>query len=284
MRDGRLLERRGKGPPSTSKVADQYGRERVSGTATRPADSERESSLMGIGSYSDGRKEIRPPSTWVYDPEKVEACAHRSRGRFALSKLGERRRVLPSPFAPARRHNGPVHSHRRLTKRSALVIMNELRAFDPPHLRRPDGADQGARRAARSLFSLPTGGLMPSASSPKTGRGRSSPTCTKRRRCPSPDYRMGTEANVRLVGRNALVRPTDTRRQKTTLNAVNGMGKPSMVITPGQGVRPSEVADWIRRRGFKVGERRGRPGEQRAGDRGREGGAVHDRSVCAARV
>jgi Circularly permutated YpsA SLOG family len=37
---------------------------------------------------------------------------------------------------------------------------------------------------------------------------------------------------------------------KTTLNAIRGMGRLNMLVIPGKGVRPSELADWVARRGF----------------------------------
>lgn len=65
------------------------------------------------------------------------------------------------------------------------------------------------------------------------------------------DYRMRTEANVRDSDATLWFGNTSSPGGRVTLNAIRGMGKPHMIVRAGEGVRPSEVADWITRRGFE---------------------------------
>jgi hypothetical protein len=64
----------------------------------------------------------------------------------------------------------------------------------------------------------------------------------------TPDYRLRTEQNVRDADATLWFGSTDTPGARTTLRAAETMGKPRMVLEPGSGVRPSQVAAWLARR------------------------------------
>jgi hypothetical protein len=112
------------------------------------------------------------------------------------------------------------------------------------------GADLGAWRAARA-FGLRTGGLMPLGFLTEDGPRPEFVSLYGAVKIPTPDYRMRTEANVRQSEATIWFGRTDTPGAKTTLNAIRGMGRPHMLVVPGRGVRPSDVAAWIVDRRFK---------------------------------
>ncbi len=68
---------------------------------------------------------------------------------------------------------------------------------------------------------------------------------------PTADYRARTEQNVRDADATVWFGTINSPGAKATLHAIRGMGKPHTIVAPGGGVRPSEVADWVSRRGFK---------------------------------
>lgn len=111
------------------------------------------------------------------------------------------------------------------------------------------GADQAGWRAAVA-HNLPTGGWMPLGFLTEDGPRPEFADLYGARELTTADYRMRTEANVRQSDATLWFGLTDSPGGKVTLNAIRGMGRPHMLVIPGQGVRPSEVADWIARRGF----------------------------------
>jgi hypothetical protein len=112
------------------------------------------------------------------------------------------------------------------------------------------GVDQAAILAAR-VANIPTGGWAPlgwlTESGPAPWLGEYG---LKEMRTAS--YRARTEQNVRDSTATLWFGSTSTPEAKTTLLAIRGMGRPHMLVIPGQGVRPSDVAAWITAGGFKV--------------------------------
>lgn len=112
------------------------------------------------------------------------------------------------------------------------------------------GADQGAWRAARAA-GIPTGGFMPLRFLTEGGPRPEFAGLYGAVEMPTPDYRARTEENVRRSEATLWFGDTRTPGAKATLRACEGMGRPHMLVIPGRDTKPSDVAEWITRGGFK---------------------------------
>jgi hypothetical protein len=113
------------------------------------------------------------------------------------------------------------------------------------------GADQGAWRAARAA-GVPTGGWMPLGFLTEGGPRPEFAGLYGAREMPTADYQARTERNVRDSDATLWFGSTNTPGAWPTLNAVRGVGRPSLLVIPRREVRPSDVAGWITRRGFRT--------------------------------
>jgi hypothetical protein len=113
------------------------------------------------------------------------------------------------------------------------------------------GADQAGWRAARA-FGIPTGGYMPlgflTEAGPRPGFAELYGAVEMR----TAAYPPRTEANVRETDATLWFGNPDTPGGKATLHACAGMGRPRFIVARGDGIKPSDVAEWIRSRGVKV--------------------------------
>ena len=112
------------------------------------------------------------------------------------------------------------------------------------------GADQGAWRAAKA-HNVPTAGFMPKGFLTEAGPRPDFAALYGAAEMPTADYRARTEENVRRSEATLWFGSMDSSGAKATLNACRGMGRPFMVVEPGRGVKPSDVAVWIHAGGFK---------------------------------
>lgn len=106
------------------------------------------------------------------------------------------------------------------------------------------GADQAGWRAARRC-GLETGGWMPKGFLTEEGPRPEFASLYDAVETATDRYPERTEANVRDSDATLWFGSTDSPGAKTTLNACRGMGRPTLIVRPG--MRPSEVAAWLRR-------------------------------------
>lgn len=113
------------------------------------------------------------------------------------------------------------------------------------------GADQGAWRAARAA-GIPTAGMMPLGFLTEDGPRPEFATEFGAVEMPTADYRLRTEQNVRDADATLWFGSVDTPGAIATLRAAEAMGRPRMIVKPGQGVKPSDVAAWLVLRRVKI--------------------------------
>lgn len=113
------------------------------------------------------------------------------------------------------------------------------------------GADLGALKAAKA-HGMATGGMIPLGYLTEDGPRPEFAELYGLVEMPTADYKARTEQNVRDADAVLWFGDTGSSGGKATLWACKGMGRPYLVVEPGKGVRPSEVAEWIGRRGFKT--------------------------------
>lgn len=108
------------------------------------------------------------------------------------------------------------------------------------------GADQAAWRAACAA-GIPTGGAMPLGFLTEDGPRPEFAERFGAAELATASYKSRTEENVRRSDGTLWFGSTDTPGAIATLRAAEAMGKPVLIVPPGRGVRPSDVAAWIRR-------------------------------------
>jgi hypothetical protein len=92
------------------------------------------------------------------------------------------------------------------------------------------------------------------------------------------------EATVRKSVGTVWFGSTDTPGARTTLRACDAMGRPKLLVLPGQDVRPSAVAEWIAaNRDKPLNAARNRECEaSRIGDRGSRSASSSSSTTCSA--
>jgi hypothetical protein len=113
------------------------------------------------------------------------------------------------------------------------------------------GADQAAWRAARAA-GVPTGGWMPLGFLTEDGPRPEFAELYGAVEMPTDIYRLRTEENVRRSDGTLWVGMTTSKRAKATLLAAEAMSKRRLIVRPGDGGLPSDVARWIRAQGIRT--------------------------------
>jgi hypothetical protein len=113
------------------------------------------------------------------------------------------------------------------------------------------GADIAGLRAAQTA-GLATGGKLPKGCLTENGPRPEYLELYGMAECETPGYPARTEANVRESDATLWFGSTESNGAKTTLRAIAGMGRPHLIVKPGDGIKPSDVAEWIASRPTQI--------------------------------
>jgi hypothetical protein len=108
------------------------------------------------------------------------------------------------------------------------------------------GADQAGWRAAIA-FGFKTSGWMAKGFLTEDGPRPEFAELYGAREMDSPEYRVRTEQNVRDSDATIWFGSIDTPGAKTTLRAIQEMGRAAKIIKPDDLIRPSAIAHWLAR-------------------------------------
>lgn len=113
------------------------------------------------------------------------------------------------------------------------------------------GADQAGWRVARA-FGIPTGGFMPLGFLTEDGPRPDLAEAFGATELPTADYPTRTRRNAAEADATVWFGSTETPGARTTLGACRRLGRPFLIVEPGESIRPSDVAAWIREHRVEV--------------------------------